>query len=188
LNVPNELPDLDGATLRPLHDILNRLFCLHALAATAYGFDADRAHTWLCQEQLSQELTQSERSFLQTGRGEHNTFKAQIEGMWALAWAASIVPVIDFWRSCDSNFVNLLPDLRVHEHIDTLADRSTLRPAEEILAAGDLSYCLHWIIRDRLLNGKPPPASLAPYVVIERRRALEWMLSDKLWDQVSLDT
>jgi len=38
------------------------------------------------------------------------------------------------------------------------------------------------------LIGEWIPGNLKPYVVVERRRALDWLLSKEAWDDVSLDT
>lgn len=85
LFVPDGLPALDVVNLRSTRDILNRLFCLNAVAATSYGLDSTKAISWLRQEQLDEELTQPERSFLEHGEGDRDAFKVQVEGMWALA-------------------------------------------------------------------------------------------------------
>ncbi|MFM2005402.1 MAG: hypothetical protein RLZZ09_1057 [Pseudomonadota bacterium] len=188
LFVPDSLPDLDLANLRSIRDILNRLFCLNAVAATSYGLDATKAISWLRQEQLYEELTQPERTFLEQGEGDRDTFRVQVEGMWALAWAVNIVPEIDFWRDCNSGFVTLLPNLKTGEGVTRTMDQAELRASDQIVAACDLSYCLHWIIREALIKDDPFPPDLKPYVVIERRRALEWMFSEDAWNLVNLDT
>ena len=188
LSVPDSLPTLDVANLRTCEDILDRLFCLNAVAAASYGFEAVRAHSWLKREQLDENLTQSERSFLEEGQGERDAFRVQVEAMWALAWAVNVVPEIDFWRDCDSRFVNLLPNLNTGESVVRTMGQAALRANNQIVAACDLSYCLHWIIREALIKDDPFPPDLQPHVVIERRRALEWILSEDAWDRVNLDT
>ena len=188
LSVPASLPTLDIVNLRPSGDILDRLFCLNAVAAASYGFEAAKALSWLHQEQLDEKLTLPERSFLEEGQGDRDAFKVQVEGLWALAWAVNIVPEINFWRDCSSSFVNLLPNLKTGESAARTKSQAALRASDQIIAACDLSYCLHWIIRDALIKDDPFPPDLKPYVVIERRRALEWMLSEDAWHMVSLDT
>lgn len=188
LFVPDSLPILDLANPRSSKEILVRLFCLNAVAAAAYGFDAIKALSWLYQERLDQKLTQPERSFLQYGEGGRDAFKVQVEGMWALAWAVNIVPEIDFWRDCNSSFVTLLPNLKTGESVTRTMDQAKLRAGDQIIAACDLSYCLHWIIREALIKDHPLPRNLKPYIVVERRRALEWVLSEDSWDKVALDT
>ena len=188
LSVPTSLPAIDPAALRPLEDIRDRLFCLNAVAAVAYGFDADKARSWLDKEHLSEQLSQPEIRLLERGQGNRDAFRAQVEGMWVLAWALSIVSEIDFWRDCSPTFVTLLPNLKAGESVTRTMAQAELRTSHEVMAACDLSYCLHWIIRESMLRNGPLPRDLAPYVVIERRRALEWMLSKDAWDMVDLST
>jgi hypothetical protein len=189
VSISPAVPLLDvGVQLRNKDDIANRLFCLNAVAAVSYGFDRSQAIEWLRQEQLDSLLTKSEFRFLNHGDGDVTSYQTQVEGMWALAWALCLVPELDFWKDCDDRFVALLPNLKKHERCIEWRRRSQLRSTEDIVAALDLSYCLHWAVREAELSGKYPPAGIKAYVVVERRRALEWLLGDEPWDSVSLDT
>ena len=85
--------------------------------------------------------------------------------------------------------MRVLPDLKADEPTTRLRVRAgSLRSAEEILSALDISYCLHWAIRDAALTCSPAPAKLTGYVIVERRRALEWLVSEEGWDELTLDT
>jgi hypothetical protein len=161
---------------------------LTAVAAASYGFDRAKALAWLRQEELETSLTNTELHFLEKGEGRPQLFQAQIEGMWALAWALGLVPQLDFWKDCDSRFVAQLPNLKISQSSAELRSKAKLRPTDDVVAACDLAYCLHWTIRQAEIEGKQPRTGLKPYVVVERRRALEWLLSSESWDSVSLDT
>ena len=188
-NVIESLPRLDEAvSTRSLDETVKRLLCLHAAAAGAYGFDRKKAWSWLQQEDATQSLAASERQFLEQGIGDPNRFKIQIEGMWALAWVLDLTPHLDFGKDCDGRFAALLPNLKVNENSSSLRRRAKLRSVEEIIRADDLAYCLHWSVRQAQLDGSKPPGHVQPYVVEERRRSLDWMLSNEHWDDVSLDT
>lgn len=108
--------------------------------------------------------------------------------MWALAWALGLVQELDFWKDCDNGFVTMMPNLKTEESGEEVRSKSRLRPVDELASACDTAYCLHWAVRQSELEGKRPPDALKPYVVIERRRALEWLLGDEPWDALSLDT
>jgi hypothetical protein len=177
-----------GLKLRNQDEVLNRLLCLTAVAAASYGFDRAKSLAWLSQENLKASLTEAELRFLERCEGQPQLFQVQVEGMWALAWALSLVPQLDFWKDCDSRFVGQLPNLKVSQSSDELRRKAELRPADEVVAACDLAYCLHWAIRQAEIERRQPPAGLKPYIIVERRRALEWLLSDESWDSVSLDT
>ena len=180
------LLECDGSA-RPIDEVCSRLLAMNAVAAVAYGFDRKKALAWLASEELQGELTPAERRFVADGAGPARPFQAQIEGMWALAWAAGLVPALDFGRACDDRFSFMLPDLKVAAPGAVLRARARLRSAEELWAACDLAYCLHAAITSRRLAGGAvtPPN---PTWVIERRRALEWLLGGDAWDEVSLDT
>lgn len=189
LSILATLPVLeDGLQLRSQADAFDRMLCLHSVVAASFGFDKAKSLTWLRQEQLETSLTDVERHFLERGEGQSQIFHVKVEAMWALAWALNLVPQLDFWKDCDGRFVAQLPNLKVSQSSDELRRKAKLQPADDVVAACDLAYCLHWAIRQAEIEGKQPPAGLKSYVVVERRRALEWLLGSESWDSVSLDT
>jgi hypothetical protein len=161
---------------------------LTAVAAAAYGFDRVKSIVWVRQEKLGASLTNAELRFLERSEGPLQLFQTQIEGTWALAWALSLVPQLDLWKDCDNHFVTSMPNLKVSQSSSELRRKAQLRPRDELVAACDLAYCLHWVIRQAEIEGKKPPSDLKSYVIVERRRALEWLLSKESWDAISLDT
>ena len=187
--VNKALPLLDEIqNARTADETFKRLLCLHATAACAYGFDRGKARAWLEQEDALGDLMASEQQFIENGSGDPNRFKIQVEGMWALAWALGIVPRLDFGKDCDNKFVMLLPNLKIGEKSDALRSKVKPRATDEVIAACDLAYCLHWAVRQAQLTGGKLPGKVQPYVIEERRRALEWLISSDQWDDVSLDT
>jgi hypothetical protein len=108
--------------------------------------------------------------------------------MWALTWAIGIVSELNFAKDCDNHFVLLLPNLKQNQSSSEFRNRINPRPIEQVVAACDLAYCLHWAIRELELHGKPSPDGFKAYRIIERRRALDWFLSKKQWDEIPLDT
>lgn len=187
--VNKALPLLDEVqNTRTADEAVKRLLCLHAAAACAYGFDRVKAKMWLEQENVLGDLTASERHFIDGDNGDPSRFKIQIEGMWALAWALGIAPHLDFGKDCDSMLVMALPNLKTREKSDALRLKVKTRTVDEIIAVCDLAYCLHWAVRQAQLTGGKLPGKVQPYVIEERRRALEWLLSNDAWDEISLDT
>ena len=189
VDVPTTLPLLDaGAEMRSPDEAVSRILAMNAVAAIAYGFDKTKAVAWLNQEALVDSLNEEEKHFVFEGTGQPDRFKAQIEEMWALAWSMGVTNEMNFENDCDNRFVMILPNLKQSESSADFRKRMNTRPLEQIVAACDLAYCLHWAIRQSELNGKRPPGELKSYVVVERRRALEWLLSQGTWEDVSLDT
>lgn len=189
VTVSPTLPLLDaGLEMRNADEAISRLLTMNVVAATAYGFDRERAIAWLKREALTGSLNEQERRFVFEGLGQPDRFKVGIEGMWALAWALGMVSELNFGKDCDSRFATMLPNLKQSQSSTDFRKKASPRPLQQIVAACDLAYCLHWAIRQAELMGKQPPASLKPYVIVERRRGLEWLLSQEAWDEVSLDT
>lgn len=188
IQLPESLPLIDAFQLRTVDEVVNRILCLNAIAASAYDFDRMKAMDWVKQESLFESLSPQECSFLTGTRANVEKFKVQVEGMWALAWATKIVERFDFWNGCDPSFVTVLPNLKVRESSASLRGKARLRKTEEIGLAVDLAYCLHWCIRQAELENVPLPKGITKYVIEERRRAFEWLISDETWDNVTLDT
>jgi hypothetical protein len=183
------LPLLDvSAVVRSISEIVGRIFAMHGVAAAAYGFDRRGALSWLRRESCDEFLTPTEMDFLESGLGDRQVFTDQVEGLFALTWAVNIVRSLDFSLPCPNEFVFHLPNLKAEQDGEDFRIKARLRPPEEIVTATDLAYCLHWAIRDAQLRGTKIPDKVEPYVIVERRRALEWLLADECWDDVSLDT
>lgn len=186
--LPSSLPLIDDFSVRPIEEIVDRILCLNAVAAAAHGFSGERATAWLSGEHLLGKLTEDERSFLGRGNGKAEAFKVQVEGMWALSWMTGIVDEIDFQRQCDPRFVTLLPNLKIAENSSSFRTRAHLRGHAAIGAEVDLAYCLHWAVREAEISGTPAPAAIAAYIVVQRRRALDWAIGNQGWNEVPIDT
>lgn len=185
---PTHLPLLDPPSLRPTQTVLDRLFALNVVTSVAFGFSRTAALAWLDQEELTKALSPRESAFLSTGRGPVEDFQAQPETMWALAWAVRWVDALDFWRPCDGDFVHRLPDLKVQEPRRSFEAHALIRPVEHVAEALDLAYCLHWVTVDAALGRRSLPLQNRPAGLLGRRHALEWMLGQDDWDEISLDT
>jgi hypothetical protein len=183
------LPLLDfPASSREAPEVVDRILGMHCVAACAFGFSRERAEAWHRQEVQQDALTDAERSFLRTGVGNRQKFMVQIEGMWALAWAIGSVADLDFGQACSSSFVGLLPDLKKEQSALSFRSGAAIRTLEKLASASDLAYCLHWAVRQAELSKRPLPRNIGSHVIIERRRALEWLLGSEAWDDVPLDT
>lgn len=186
--VSAELPLLGfDVRLRDQDEVVRRCLARYVAVAVAYGYGRDRAWAWLKREGLDDALAPSEREFLDGG-GDADAMKAGVESLWALCWVLGFVGDLDFSKICGDNLISLFPDLKTGDAAGPFMAEARLRSLGEIAAAVDLAYCLHWAITSVGLSGKKLPGRVPPYVVIERRHALEWALSDEDWDEVPLDT
>lgn len=186
---PN-LPLLDPvATLRSKSEVVKRTLCLYACVACSYGFSKEKAKKWLKKEGLYDGLAHSEVRYLDDPSDQNTSlFQWQVEALWAITWVASHHDKLDFSDSCSDDFITLFPDLNEGTPSTNFKELAEVKGSEEVVAALDLVYCLHWAIRDAELRGMPVPGKVPPLVVRERRRALEWVVSNEDWDDIVLDT
>jgi YD repeat-containing protein len=190
ITIPDALPLLDeGLQMRETSDVVCRLLALDAVVSAACGFPKEKAAEWLNQEGLLDWLTAEERSFILDDLGEAQIFQVEVEAAWALAWAVQIADKMDFAKECPSYFVTLVPDLKRMETSTHLRKRARARCVQEVVSACDLAYCLHWALTESELHGSGSGGeALIPYVIVERRHALEWLLSNESWEDVPMDT
>jgi hypothetical protein len=186
---PDSLPLLDAPHgVRARQEVEGRALVLAAVVAAAYGYPKAQAQSWIERERLAGHLSLSERTFLQGDVSMAVQFQAQVEALGALAWALGLLPALPFDRPSPSHMVTVFPDLKKMEDIGRFQAGVRPRAEQEIASQCDLAYCLHWGINQARLEDKKPPGRTPPHVIVERRRALEWMLSSCDWDDVSLDT
>ena len=187
--LPSGLPLLDSTIrLQPSREIENRALVLAGVVASSYGFPRDRVISWLDQEGLWSSVSLAEEDFLRHGKGSAQQFQMQVESLYAFAWALGYLPSLDFDKPSPANLVAVFPDFKVAESSAKFRDRANPRSQDEVAFSCDLAYCLHWAVSQAALDGKAIPGKVPQHVVIERRRALEWMLSADEWEEVSLDT
>jgi hypothetical protein len=185
------LPLLDEPKqVRAQLEVENRLLALYAVVACAYGFSKNRARAWVESEGVGGSLTNNELIFIrsESSISDDSGIKWRVEGLWALAWALSCHDNLDFSDSCSDDFVFIFPDLKRGEPASRFREKLTIRSLIDITQKCDTAYCLHWGAREMALRGRVIYRSVPINVLVERRRALEWIISDEMWDNISLDT
>ena len=189
-NLP--LLEVNEFKIKNIDSIVSRILILEGLGAVSYGFDRDITYSWLEKENLVNDMFENEKKFIMENNKESDDillYKTQIEAAYALCWSISIAHELDFGCSCPNNFITLLPNLKEKESSSKFREKAHLISKNEIIKALDLAYCLHWAIVEARVNNKNNKTNVEPYVIIERRRALEWILSyDSDWYDVNLDT
>lgn len=188
--VNSELPLLDLTNVvRSSDEVVDRALVLYCVVAVANKSRSEVALAWLRQERLVDQLTAKERRWMeQQNEGDRATYLAQEEALWTLMWALGFVDRLDFSEYCQPTLAGMFPRVRDGGRSTLFRSKATLRLSNEIVSAADLAYCLHWSIRNAALQSQAQAGKIEPYVLIERRRALEWLLSTDAWDDVSLDT
>jgi hypothetical protein len=174
---------------RSVDEICRRTLALFCVVAVANNSRREVAVKWLQGESLFSELTPTEQTFISSSTiTDKSAFLAQEESLWALVWVLGFVNVLDFSTYCQPVLASLFPNVRAGETSDSFKHRAALRRSEDIVKAIDLAYCIHWAVRDATVNGRSVVGSVPPYVVVERRRALEWIIGEEDWENVALDT
>lgn len=187
--VPASLPLLEiDSTPRSTGEIVDRALTVLAIVAASYGFESDEALSWLAQESLTKCLSRQEEDFLKGAHQNRSQFQHQVESLCAFAWALGFLPKLDFSKHSPDHLVAIYPDLKTTAPAADFRDKARLRSARELVEACDAAYCLHWGLRQAMLDGIEPKRPLSSIVLTERRRALEWMLNKEAWDDISLDT
>lgn len=187
----SSLPLLDAsAQLRDFDEVVARFVTLNAVVSTAFGYDRSEAIEWLKRSQLELELSPSEREFLKldASQAQKNAMQWQVETLWTFAWMLNLHDSMDFSEVCGDHLITMVPDLKNDESIENYLPKLSLREQSEVLKACDLGYCLHWGQREFALNGRVMPNAVPERVILERRRALDWSVSDLAWDDIELDT
>ncbi len=163
--------------------VLDRLFVLHAVAAVAHGFSAERASIWLAQEGLELDVRPDEQSILDGSSKDFEPYQEQVEAMWALFWCLGLTPNLDPGSPCSNNFVNELPDIRADPMPTTSdwRDRSRPRTSDELLEAMDVAHCLAWAFDHARSFGRPTPQLEGGLWVVHRACAFDWLVGHGDW-------
>ena len=99
------------------------------------------------------------------------------EALWSLFWCLGLVKdVSDGSGVCDCDKV--IRTIMDCDSVSDLVKKSKLRKKEEILDMLDLYFRYNWAINDAKVNPASSIGDLNPSTVIERRRGLEWVVSD----------
>ena len=196
IRVPASLPPVVGegeAVWRSQVEVSHRAQALMATALIAETrgegnpFPVDRLSERL--PGYAAFLSPQERAFLEEDTSppaQIAKFSWRYEALALLHWALGLTVELPFPVAiCDVPAV-------ARTAFEFGAGRSPghLRPAAELLDALDLTFRLHWAVRDARLKGQAAPAGLEPGVVLERHYALNWLthFEDHDWDEVDTPT
>jgi hypothetical protein len=186
----------DRVALRPTAEIEARAAVLNTVLAATFGAPPELTAGWLEANGLRGAVTRPEWLFLTEEQGPADLFGLHIEAVWALAWMLGVAEELDPSQYCGEGLATWLPNLAAGESFIAWQARSASepRPAAEAAALLDLYYCLDWGHVQALMDGVPPPGTTQPYVVGQRRWALEWSVvfdgpyheQPLPWDEVDL--
>lgn len=121
------------------------------------------------------------------------------KAFWVLLWALGIVDQLKSPSSiCDCDFA--IKSVSECESYQEFMNKVNLRSIDEILNEADLIFRYNWACVDAKVNGKPTLQDLNSSVVLERHKALNWLIAVDYdeedeededwdnWDNVSTNT
>ena len=195
---PGVLPlhgDGDFEWVRDARDVAARCHAIAAALALQQKAPPSRIRDALRDNDLERWMAARELRFLRHLEGEvemsaderHQTavdISWREEALWALLWTLELVDDLPPDQLCGSEpfYERLAPDMDPARGLTDVA----LRPLPEIVAMLDFYYLLHWHARKAQYHGSRWDPQIAPGVVLERRRALEWLFQDLPWEDVDL--
>lgn len=195
-----QLPVIESSSEVHLKDI--DTICKKAIATlivTQLAIDASNGNYESSKDHFSQAIIQydvgnyfneKEKKVLNREYTEQDLIDVvwEYEVYWALVWGLGLVNDIsmpDDICNCDIA-IKLVFGCKTYNEF---RNKVKLRNIEEVLDMLDLHYRYHWATTENRINPDTPIGTLNPEVVVERRRGLEWLVSNEEdWYNISLDT
>ncbi|MEL7362609.1 MAG: DUF4272 domain-containing protein, partial [Bacteroidota bacterium] len=144
LDVPTAVALLASpAQLRSEAEVVDRAVVTSVVLTCAYGFPKARALRWLEREQLLGSVLDLEMQFLSNTYTDKALFYDQVEALWALAWALSLVDDFRWDAHCSKSLATHFPELNDAGRRAAFANRCTLRPAAALVEEADRAEVLH---------------------------------------------
>ena len=185
------LPTIDKWVFKSSVEVAERIVSLYALTGLAHEADPISLKEWLSEGQLYSEIPDSEKAYFEKTLSSKDIVDLswKQEALFAVCWSGSLVREMGLPHSeCNLNkvFPQIPPEVEISDFLKTF----NLRGEQQIAFQTDLHYCLHWILRHPECWGTSEwPSRLNKDVLIERRRALEWITKSSIkWEDVALDT
>lgn len=144
----------------------------------------------LCKYGVYGQLNETEKKAFKKELSEKELINLtwEYEALNVLAWVLGLKEELEFPSDlCDVEplIKNIIECLSFDEFIN----KCKLRDIEEILDELDLEYRYHWAIVNKSINESTNIGNLDGEVVVERRKALEWLFNEENdWNKISLDT
>lgn len=195
----------DEVTIRTKEEIARRAIACYftvqfAIDLVGYALEKEidieeskELFEWLVKKYGVEEyLTDKEKEIFQLKGTEQDAIDMmwKYEGFWVLMWSLGFVEELDFpTKTCDTQFITEL--VGSYENVDEIIANSKLRNIEQILDEADLIYRYDWNCVDAILNNKEADSGLDYEVVVERHRALNWLIEctdAEDWDNVAAHT
>lgn len=109
----------------------------------------------------------------------------QFEGCIILLWTLGLIDTIEFPdKLVDPDSITAI--VSACDNYKEFIEKCELRDVNTVLDLADLTYRYTWYCVDSRIKEEEPKINAE--IVMERQRALNWLLSDKKWDNVEINT
>lgn len=179
--------------MRSNEELIDRALILNALLNIHFEAPIAIIKEWIEQQSLTPSLSEYEKKLLNKenkdlSEQEKINLYWYIEALWALMWAGSLIDDLPIDKYVEDYMAELCPNLEKGEDDSKFRLSMRIRTEEEIFKKLDLYYRTHWYTFDGLLN-KYSTGEMDNSVIMERRKALEWVFDNTLdWDDIPLNT
>lgn len=139
---------------------------------------------------LPRERVLIQNKYTQKGNTDELSKQGVIDIIWSYETYYSLIWSLDLIGGKElmdaSNTCNTVRAISIAQMINDIA--SKLVNTEKILDMSDLFYCYYWACAEKKIRPETAAGKLNPEVVAERRRGLEWIISEeKDWNKISLN-
>lgn len=192
------LPSSEEVKFKSNDEIMNRIIAaftaIQVACSIRNGEDYDEAVQYMIEFMKKckgdqRYLLDKERRILENNYSKQDVIDViwTYEGVFTLMWAINYKAdkyEYDVSQICSGDAV--IFDMR------SIAEGTNCVPhlrEEKVLNMLDLFYCYHWACVEKQIHPETPIGNVNFEVVVERRRALEWLISDENdWFNIDLNT
>lgn len=187
------LPTREPTKTRSINEIIKRALVLNAMYELHMKAPKPIIKQWLSDNNLIDELTTTESSILNSPSDEltdeeNVNLYWSLDALWAIVWATSLIEDLGFDQPIGDELASLSPNLKLNEGGHKYVDNMQLRSDKSLYEMRDLYYRVHWWVKEASRNDTVPD-NISYGSVIERRKALEWIVDcEAEWECVDLAT
>ncbi len=188
------LPLINNRSIKKGNEIRERIIQLYALIGLSLPeIDSDKIKQWLSSYDLFLGLSKHEKDIFEKYKDgkltelEITSLSWLRESLLTLMWCCELISDLCY-PSIETEIEEYLYLIPPKENVKKFLKQISVRNEFEILKQADFHYCLHWLMRNNYFETLETNLCPRIDVIIERRKALEWILSNNDWDNISLDT
>lgn len=187
---PN-LPLLDeNIKIKSKEDICNRILIDYAIFALANDGGIKFYSNWLKENNLWELLSDEEKNLFKKklDKALKNEAFWRLQTLYTYCWIGKIIDHFD-WPGTNVDYHKMFEYIPEEISVESFKNNFQLRDIKDIVQQLDIYYNMHAsLLHTELWNDEKKLETYEIGVFIERRLALEWVLSSLPLEDISLDT